>query len=47
MTPFVPMQGSQICGNGFVPTVGTTACGAIGGETTAAVGTIAPGIAGD
>jgi hypothetical protein len=29
---------------GFVPAVGTTACGAIGGETTGAVGTIAPGI---
>jgi hypothetical protein len=38
------MQGSQVCEKGFVPTIGTTACGGIDGETTAAVGTIAPGI---
>lgn len=38
------MQGSQVCEKGFVPAVGTTTCGGIDGETTGAVGTIAPGI---
>ncbi len=46
MTTFVPMQGSQVCGKGVVPAVGTTARGAIGGEIAGAVGTIAPGATG-